>query len=269
MQEASPVYVEEARKLTQMLQEDVGYRVRWYAGDDGKGAGQVILCGTHPYEDALPEVVVEGLEVVQIEGKGRGIKATRSFKHCELVLVGYALAAAVVEHDKTFVITSGNSVSHGSHAQVRSMLAYAASQNNEAAWILSQLCDGSGTIQQLLQLRDLHGLSCRWLPMLGQKQCYYAHSDRVHLPALAVDGIVKVNAHGTRTKNETGIFPLACFFNHARDSNCAYVSVKLENGHDVPGMLAVMTSRPVQEGEELTVTYADPMPLNNAWGIRP
>ena len=254
----------EVTTLAKMMQAQLGYRTRLYTD----GRGQVFLTGTVSYRDALPEVVAEGVEVVQVPGKGRGLVSRRPVQHCELVTVSYALAAAVVEDGSKVLVVDGKSMSDGSSATVQAMLAHAAARNNEVSWTLSQLSDGQGRLKPELRLQDLYGLSCRCLPMLGQHQQYYPKQDRVLLPAAVIDSTVRINAHGSSHQQQSGIFPTACLFNHARDSNCTYVSVALEDGSEVHDMLAVMTSRDVQPGEELTVTYKNPMPENNVWGIR-
>lgn len=73
----------------------------------------------------------------------------------------------------------------------------------------------------------------------------------------ACSGRINSNAHGLgdndcrNTDVALGLFPLgAMFFNHACNPNCVFVGMK-------GGQLAFRTIRPVQQDEELTVSYID------------
>ena len=253
---------EEEEKLRKLMGAG-RYRARLYTN----GEARVFLEGTTPaYADAFPEVVMGGLEVVLLEGRGRGVVARRRFLHCDLVVVGHALSSAVNKDEKVFVsVVSGSFDSDASRTRVSGMLTHAASRNNEVSWTLSQLCSEPGQRKPTVQLQELFGLSCRWLPLLGQRQCYYPPQERGMLAASIVASTLQINSHGTGGTG-TGVFPLAALFNHSHEPNCTYVPL-IVDGNIIPDMLAVVTLREVAEGEELTVSYADPMPERNAWGI--
>lgn len=255
---------EEEDKLRKLMGSGPGYRARLYTN----GEAQVFLEGTTPpCGDALPEAVMDGLEVVLFEGRGRGVVARRRFLHCDLVLVGHALSSAVVNEEKNgFVsVVSGSFHPTTSSTRVNSMLTHAVSRNNEVAWTMSQLCSEPGQSKPTIQLQELFGLSCRWLPLLGQRQCYYPPGERAVLAASVVASTVRINSHRTGGTG-TGVFPLAALFNHSQEPNCTYGPM-IVDGSAIPDVLAVVTLREVAEGEELTVSYADPMPDKNTWGI--
>lgn len=247
--------------------EPLGFRTRVYTN----GAAEVYVDGVSlsrlssksiPW---IPDFASSDIEVALVPGKGRGVFATKSIEAGELLIVSHALSLAVAEEDDFTRITSGKMDWQPSTSKLIGRLAYSAASDNEVSWTLSQLCEKPTETKAIVQPNQLMGLSPRWLPLLGQEHCYYPPRNRVFLAKPSIDSIVLINSHGPGKRN-TGIFPSACLFNHSDEENCAYTPVKLD-GSELQQTLAVMTRRPVREGEELCVCYSESMTRKNVWGI--
>eukprot|EP00434_Breviolum_minutum_P035379 symbB.v1.2.031316.t1/scaffold3623.1/size53121/2 len=233
--------------------EPLGFRTRVYTN----GAAEVYVDGVSlsrlssksiPW---IPDFASSEIETALVPGKGRGVFATKSIEAGELLIVSHALSLAVAEEDDFTRITSGKMDWQPSTSKLIGRLAYSAASDNEVSWTLSQLCEKPTETKAIVQPNQLMGLSPRWLPLLGQAHCYYPPRNRVFLAKPSIDSIVLINSHGPGKRN-TGIFPSACLFNHSAEENCAYTPVKLDSS-ELQQTLAVMTRRPVREGEELCV----------------
>jgi len=138
------------------------------------------------------------IEVVAIEGKGRGVVATQDFKNCELVLLAPSLAAAVVEDEYRVAVTLHKNLSWASQAKVAGMLVHVAATDNETSWCMSQLSAGPDSTRPVVQMSELSGLSPRWLPLLGQHPNYYPVWDGVVLDPPTIAAVVDINLHGVK-----------------------------------------------------------------------
>ncbi|KAJ3060849.1 hypothetical protein HDU98_003193 [Podochytrium sp. JEL0797] len=123
---------------------------------------------------------------------------------------------------------------------------------------------GDSTHSDLVFELVSHRKTCnpKWLACV--QEC--AEDFHQHLPSelnISVSDIVSLacrinsNSHGIvdptgNTNGEVGVglFPLASMFNHSCEPNCSFVS----SAH---GKLIIRTLRPVEEGEEVCVSYVD------------
>ena len=262
---ADATYQEAARDF--LRSERLGFRSRVYTN----GAAEVYVDGVSSSRLSsksipwIPDFASSEIETVLVPGKGRGVFATKAIEGGELLIASHALSLAVAEEDDLTRITSGKTDWKPSTSKLIGRLAYSAASDNEVSWTLSQLCEKPTETKAIVQPKELMGLSPRWLPLLGQQHYYYPPGNRVFLAKPSIDSIVLINSHGPGKRN-TGIFPSACLFNHSAEANCAYTPVKLD-GSELQQILAVMTLRPVREGEELCVCYSKNMPRKNMWGI--
>jgi len=222
---------------------------------------------------------VGAVEVVEIAGKGRGVRAARDFEEGEVILFERA-RVSVRRSDEAEMISSVNTktrfVSTDTQVRLVSAISVAAQTDTLLSSVIAALSDGSFEKLPLVPLPQLlNRLSPRCLPLLGQHPDFFPAQERIKVPYGKVEGVVSINCHGEKDDNgedvlgndATMLFPATSMINHAStaDANACWLFPE-----SIPkaGGIATIARKKIKSGEEITVTYAqNAAKAGNKWGI--
>jgi len=240
-------------------------------------------------QSALAVEYVGPVEMVLVPGKGRGLVATKALEAGKCVL---ACRAAVSTHGEikssTIVSNSSNcTYSDTSSSEARSWLVRSCAEDATLRRRLEVLSDGRtvpglAPMRRLLQVLDLE---CA-LPLLPARAPFVVGN--AALDSLWVERACELNCHGDSSnlkaeealkllqsdlsaaaaqdiaKCNTSLYTSVSLLNHSNNPNTFMLPLCIHDGDAV----AIFTSVPVSNGEELTTCYSeDADALQRKWGI--
>jgi len=249
----------------------------------------------------------DALTFAKLQGKGRGVVASRDIEAHEVLLVQRArVSASHGSVEKTGeMVTDLNSNSRlmndGSQIKLKSIVSSTLRSDTSLAAVMSFMCDGKRGAQLDLPVWEdlLHHIGRRVLPLLSS-QAEYVPSDELdslHLDSAAVGRILATNVHGhnsqtfeqllsndsTKTPSlksklcdggTTGLFPAISLLNHSSKPNAALVPLELvseknPDGKSIKEVSAIVAPARIAKGTEVTVSYMDDASaVERKWGIR-
>ena len=222
----------------------------------------------HNTPPCLGNWIHECVETFSIEGKGRGIRATRDLAEGSVVMVEWPLISKAVNGDslKNLVTSShANSRMHmGSAAELRSISVYRLRREAVLAKIMALMSDGEHT-PALVPVSELL-VSVEHYPILLPGHHEYCESLHQEITADRVDKILHINCHGISlsvddVKCQTELYPTVSMMNHASEPNCASHKGTAEF------LFFVITRKSIKAGEELTMKYQTDEVVKRKWGI--
>lgn len=253
---------------------------------------QELKCATKGQVSSVEFVGPVKMDV--LEGKGRGLRATRCIKIGECILINRALASMTVDENKEILKeTQGKTSYSSSHSKAAQLLVRDAVEDATVRRRLELLHTGSGQCNLVPMDRLLHHLDMNCIPPFLPTSVHYAGgilSDGIDIRR--AEQILDLNCHGSSTcrpcdfddftrlfpeiSNEaernctTSLFPAVAMLNHSSNPNSMLVPASSVTA----GMIginvttAVVAAVEIGEGEEITISYtSNKETLQQKWGI--
>lgn len=211
------------------------------------------------------------VEVVHIEGKGRGLRATRDISAGEVILVDTGLAEDSGAGAQVLSMQD-NVINTTSQVALRGKLGSMCARNVLVCTAVRALDDGVAPprdkplprIEEMLQ-----HLSPRVLPLLPQLFEYVPQRERFQLSALRIDRMCSVNCHGSDEglSHSSALYPAISLINHSARPNCTLLG-PTGFARKQGCLLAVRADESIGMGQELTLRYLpDESQVRKKWGI--
>jgi tetratricopeptide (TPR) repeat protein len=206
------------------------------------------------------------VEIVEIEGKGRGLRATSVIEPGEDIMIQYPLIYAVFAEDDTNRPVADGTSGHkghmretGVHRLCNNMAVSLASTDAFIAKTMSYLYDGTDLKLEMPNVHKLHPdlTDTAALPLLGSEWIFYPKSEKFELPTPRVRGITDKNNFGC--EKESLLYAATSLLNHAHrpntsrdvvENSCPKASVKYHG-------MRTFAVKPIPPGEEITCSYTN------------
>jgi tetratricopeptide (TPR) repeat protein len=256
-------------ELRSELKSSISYYNEVHSSDDN---GKVILVSP---PKICPDWVSNHIETFSDTSKGRGIRARDSLpSHCLLMIeTPLALASSNTEKDKStsYTLDQNRRMNDTTRTLLGESILNQIQRDQLLSERISNLYDGTAP-RPLVDIQDLlNSIGVANAPLLLPPRPEFFLSKSQTLTAERVRNILDINSfgsvdptkpsHPSSSKKETLVYSAVSMFNHSFDPNCLIL------GHGGSSR-AVVTTRAVENGEELTISYhSDPDVLKQKWGI--
>ena len=213
------------------------------------------------------------VETFLSEGKGRGLRSTRALDEGEIVCCEMSpiSTSCDIENFKSesIVVTLGkHDIDDAAQSKLNASLALRLQHDGVLSRIMDRLSDGKSH-KPLVPLKDLM-LNLEMFPLLLPGRIEFLPKEST--PQLSIEtmkNVISTNTHGKREEGgllgTSQLLPAISMMNHASKPNCSFVPTKIDKYANE--VVVVVTTRSIQEGEELTMKYHSDEVVARKWGI--
>jgi hypothetical protein len=216
----------------------------------------------------------QSIETFDAGRKGRGVRAKIDIASGTVVIIEHPVATAEsnpVTCKKIVTSVGTKTVTNATQNELCETIIFRSQREALLTNILDKLSDGVNP-KPLVPFMELvpHILST---PLLLPSHHEYMDGKRTTLTSTQVQGLISTNSFGSNVerdecKNETehtSLYPAISMFNHSKDPTCASAFFGKKEFEQTT---ILVTRKPVQAGEELTLSYHPVDAVVRAgWGI--